>query len=353
MRRECYPAHRRLGIGVILLLTQLLGACGGDGGGSTGPDDPPAPQVPCLIGLPQCSERVPVGSALFQPVFRTHPIQTGDTSVVRAVIVVHGADRNPDAYFDRMVKAVSLAGLLQTTLVVSPHFQTVDDGPGVGEPAWTPGGWKRGHLSVSGVGNGERISSYESIDDVLAYLGNRSLFPKLESVVVTGHSAGGQYAHRFAATSPAAEGLNHLRFRYVVVNPSTYLYLGPERAVPGGGFDLPDREACPDYNEWHYGMEDRNSYALRLTEEGIRDRLVSRDVVYMVGSADTGEAALDMTCGAMLQGMHRYARGLTLHQYIKGFYPESDHGLVEVEGVGHSSTRMYQSTKGRQVLFEW
>lgn len=139
----------------------------------------------------------------------------------------------------------------------------------------------------------------------------------------------------------------------MAVNPSTYLYLGPERASAEGGFQIPDREACPDYNEWHYGLEDRNSYALRLTEEGTRDRLVSRDVVYMVGTADTGEAALDMTCGAMLQGEHRYARGLTLSQYMNAFYPENDHGLVEVAGVAHSSTLMYQSGKGRQVLFEW
>ena len=348
------PSSALLRLKVVYLLSvfPLLGGCG-DGGSATGPDDPPDAPVPCLIGLPQCEERVPVGTALFQPVFRTHPIQTGDTSVVRAVIVVHGADRNPDAYFDRMVKAVSMAGLIPTTLVVSPHFQTADDGPGVGEPVWTSGGWKRGHLSVSGIGNGERISSYEAVDDILAYLGNRVLFPKLESIVVTGHSAGGQYAHRFAATSPAAESLSHLRFRYVVANPSTYLYLGPERHSIDGTFQIPDRQACPGYNEWHYGLEGRNSYASRLTEEGIQDRLVSRDVIYMLGTADTGEEALDMTCGAMLQGQHRYARGLTLHQYMDTFYPASDHELVEVVGVGHSSTRMYQSPQGRQVLFSW
>jgi hypothetical protein len=55
----------------------------------------------------------------------------------------------------------------------------------------------------------------------------------------------------------------------------------------------------------------------------------------------------------MLQGIHRYARGLTLHQYMNTLYPQSDHELVEVAGVGHSSTSMYQSVKGRQVLFEW
>jgi hypothetical protein len=341
---------RALRAGLVLLPALFPAGCGD----STAPPDPEIePPVPCLYSGPLCTERVPVGNALFQPVFRTHPIQTGDTTVVRAVIVVHGADRNPDDYFDRMVKAAALSGLAQTTLVISPHFQTSGDGPGAGEPVWTPGGWKRGHLSVSGIGNGERISSYESVDDILVFLGNSALFPKLESVVVTGHSAGGQYAHRFATTSPAAERSPRLRFRYVVVNPSTYLYLGPERAAEGGGFEVPDRETCPTYNEWHYGLEDRNSYSLRLTEEELKNRLISRDVVYMVGTADTGEAALDMTCGAMLQGMHRYARGLTLFQYMDAFFPSHGGQLFEVPGVGHSSTNMYQSLIGRQLLFEW
>jgi hypothetical protein len=100
-------------------------------------------------------------------------------------------------------------------------------------------------------------------------------------------------------------------------------------------------------------LENRNIYALRLKEEGIQNRLVSRDVVYMVGTADTGEEALDMTCGAMLQGEHRYSRGLANHHYVDTLYPASDQELVEVAGVGHSSTRMYQSPQGRQVLFNW
>jgi len=247
-----------------LAVSSSLWGC--DGEGTTGPLDPPEESpVPCLTSSPLCREQVPVGSGLFLPVFRTHPIQHGDTAVIQVVIVVHGADRNPDAYFERMVEAVRLSGLTENTLVVAPHFQTLDDGAKVNEPTWSSSGWKRGHKSNPAAGSGERISSYEAVDDVLSFVGDQTRFPKLETVVVTGHSAGGQYAHRFAATSPAANGLAHLRFRYVVVNPSTYLYLGPERAAVGGGFEIPNRELCPTYNEWHYGLEDRTSYALRQT----------------------------------------------------------------------------------------
>jgi len=345
-------AIRRLGYFLVLFLGLSLGGCGGDGGDPTGPLDPP-PRVPCLTASPQCWEQVPVGNASRLPVFRTHPIQIGDSTVVRAVIVVHGANRNPDYYFETMVDAVELAGLTDKTLVIAPHFQTAGDGPAMNEPAWTDSGWKRGDLSKPRAGAVETISSYEAVDDVLRYLGDTLKYPKLGTVLVTGHSAGGQYAHRFAATSLAEDELTHLRFRYVVANPSTYLYLGPERDLPGGEFDLPNREDCTGYNKWHYGLENRNTYALRFTEDGIRVRLVTRDVVYMVGMEDTGESLLDMSCGAMLQGIHRYARGLTLFDYMNAFYPQNEHQLSQIAGVGHSSKGVYQSILGRRVLFEW
>ncbi len=335
-----------------LALVFLLVGCGGDGR-IAGPSDPPPPPVPCLTSSSLCHELVPVGGGFRLPVFRTHSVQAGDSSVVRAVIVIHGADRNPDAYFERMVEAVRLSNLTRTTLVIAPHFQISADGPGANEPFWTEGGWKRGDESSPHSGTGQKISSYGAVDELLSYVGDPRLFPMLETVVVTGHSAGGQYAHRFAATSPGEGALPHLRFRYVVANPSTYLYLGPERITEGGGWGVPNRETCPTYDRWHYGPDNRNSYALRLSEEALRALLVERDVVYMVGSNDTGDDALDMSCGAMLQGRHRYARGLNFFEFMNVFFPESDHPLVVVPDVGHSSTRMYQSSEGRQVLFLW
>ncbi|MFC1662152.1 alpha/beta hydrolase, partial [Gemmatimonadota bacterium] len=221
-------------------------------------------------------------------------------------------------------------------------------------PTWTSNGWKRGDPSSSGHGSSEPVSSYGAVDRILETLGDSLRFPKLSRVVVTGHSAGGQYTHRFAAGSRVEEGLPHLRFRYVVANPSTYLYLGPERAgIGGGGFGLPDRGACPDYNSWHYGLEELNPYMQAMSLSEIRDRLVRRDVLYLVGDRDTGSDMLDMSCGAMLQGPNRYFRGLTLFAYMDTFYPTHGHDIHEVAGIGHSSRGVYTSAVGRAVLFGW
>jgi hypothetical protein len=151
------------------------------------------------------------------------------------------------------------------------------------------------------------------------------------------------------------QALPHLRIRYVVANPSTYLYLGPERAGqdPGGGWGLPDRSACPGYNEWHYGLEDINPYieAQELTQ--VRDQLATRDVVYMVGDQDTGSAMLDVSCGAMLQGQNRFMRGITLFNYLDAFFPDHESQIRVVEGVAHSSSGIYNSPHGQAVLFGW
>jgi pimeloyl-ACP methyl ester carboxylesterase len=274
--------------------------------------------------------------------------------VVRAVIIVHGAGRNPADYFRRMVETVFLEGVDHNTLIIAPHFQTLGDGANPGELIWTSGGWKRGDQSLERAGVAGTLSSYEAVDRVIQFLSDTLRYPKLHSVVVTGHSAGGQYTHRFAATSPAELLEDHLRFRYIVANPSTYLYIREERAAPDGvGFEVPDREACYNYNYWHYGFESRNQYALRLSDQEIRERLLGRDVIYLVGTADVGDAYLDMSCGAMLQGRHRYARGLNLFSFLNTFYPEHPHHLFEIEGVAHSSSGMYRSEIGRRALFRW
>lgn len=276
-----------------------------------------------------------------------------DTTVTRAIVVIHGSGRNPDDYFRRMLDAVSGATRDAGILVIAPHFQTGDDDPDPSELTWSSGGWKRGHLSRPRPQASERISSYGAVDRLIGTLADTLLYPKLETVVVTGHSAGGQYTHRFAATSPAEERAPWLRFRYIVLNPSTYLYPGPERPTGEGGFAVPDRSGCPSYNEWHYGLEDRNTYARRLNDEGIRSRLLERDVVYMVGTADTLDAQLDMSCGAMLQGRHRYDRALNLLAYLSAHHPGHGQPLHEVQGVGHSSSGMYRSDAGRRALLEW
>ena len=270
--------------------------------------------------------------------------------MTRGLIVIHGNNRDADAYFESGVLAVADGGVAGTVAMVAPDFQTDVDGPESDEPFWSSPGWKRGNLSRP-EGPTPRVSSYAAIDRIVEKFLDAALFPAIREIVVTGHSAGGQVVHRYAASSTAQEeGRDGVTFRYVVANPSTYLYLGPERQNQAGRFTVPGG-GCDDYDEWHYGLLDRNSYAERLAADTIRALLSRRDVRILVGEADTLSASLDVSCGANLQGPNRYLRGRAIVRFMDSLYVGHAHAEMIVPGVGHSNRSMWLSDVGLQALF--
>jgi len=329
-------------------LAASAAACsGGDPAPPTGPDTPPGP---CTVPDARCAVRVEVAEGVYLPAFATHDPAVGDASVTRVVVVVHGTNRNADDYFATMVEAARLAGVLSSTVIVAPHFQTAEDLPAADEAFWSSSGWKRGHLS-SEDGPRPRVSSYAALDALVERLADRARFPAVREIVVTGHSAGGQVAHRYAAGSGEEDAHPGLRFRYVVANPSTYLYPGPERQ-DGAAWTIPDTLACPDYDDWHYGLRNLNTYMSAVGPDLAAEHLLSRDVTLLLGTADTATSLLDQSCGANLQGSRRLFRGRTLVRYLDARFPGHRHRAFEVVGVGHSSSGIYTSGVGRAVLFQ-
>lgn len=59
-----------------------------------------------------------------------------------------------------------------------------------------------------------------------------AVFPHLKAIVVSGHSAGGQYVTRYEMANQIHDTLG-VPITYVVSNPSSYAYLDPERPVGG------------------------------------------------------------------------------------------------------------------------
>jgi hypothetical protein len=338
----------RMPLALLLLLLLLLPSCGG-GADVVAPVEPPASEPAPCVQTAQCAARLQIGTGVFLPLYTTHSLQAGSTKMRHALIVIHGADRNADTYFNTGVTAAQGSGRFAETIVISPHFQKIEDGPRPDEPYWTESGWKQGHLSVTG-GPTPRVSSYAALDRIIETLADRQRFPELRTVAVAGHSAGGQVVHRYAAGSQAGNGVAHLTIRYIVTNPSTYLYLGPDRPA-ASGFARPDAGACPDYDSWHLGLNGMNTYMNAVPLDRVRDQLRQRDVVILLGSADTGSAQLDVSCGANLQGEHRYDRGLRLMQYMDALHGGHAHRLTVVPNVGHSSRNMFTSVGGRAALF--
>ena len=81
-------------------------------------------------------------------------------------------------------------------------------------------GWKQG----DGSKTSPPVSSFAALDRLIAGIVRSHRFPGLRHIVVAGHSAGGQFVERYAASTRLSV---RVPVRYVVANPSSYLYLTP------------------------------------------------------------------------------------------------------------------------------
>jgi pimeloyl-ACP methyl ester carboxylesterase len=302
-----------------------------------------------------CQERVQLSGGRFMPVYANGPIANGASWATRVLIVIHGNGRNADNYFQYGESAAKKDGENLTTLVLAPHFTITKDAADRAENQlyWTrSAGWKRGDRSSSK--SRPRISAFEIIDLIFELLGNRERFPNLNRVVIAGHSAGGQFVQRYAAGHPDDATPAHLRVRYVVANPSSYLYFDPQRPIAGGAdFAIPPNAADCAYDRYKFGLQRRNAYMNAATGAGLTERYRRRDVVYLLGDMDTDpyHRSLDKRCAAAAQGLTRFARGNAYKAYLDRFQAPHSHRLLVVPGVAHNGRKMLTSKAGIAALF--
>jgi pimeloyl-ACP methyl ester carboxylesterase len=271
-------------------------------------------------------------------------------AVNRVVIVVHGTLRNADVYFHSAERARDAAGVSdRTTLLIVPQFLTEADINAHHLPPatlrWSSDGWKAGDPAEGPV----PLSSFDAFDAVLARLADTSRFPALRSVIVAGHSAGAQVVQRYAVVGrgEAALTAHGIRVRYVVANPSSYLWFGEARPRPV------NPAACPDFDRWKYGLGDAPPYVGDTSN--LEDRFINRDVVYLLGELDTNRAHpfLDRSCAAEAQGETRFARGMLNLLFLEQRHPNLvRHRIFAVPGVGHNAARMFGSACGLAALFD-
>jgi len=273
--------------------------------------------------------------------------------VNRAVIVFHGVGRDVSGYYRTVREAGEQSGAAaRDTIFIAPQFLDEEDIHEHHLPAevlrWRRVAWEGGAPAAGPFG----ISSYEVVDALLARLADRSVFPNLKSVVLAGHSGGGQLVQRYAVVGKGAAALTSagIHVRYVVANPSSYLYFSDERPARGGG--------CRDFDRWKYGPADPPAYAKPDTGDTWPQReaaYAQRDVVYLLGTADIDphEKDLDISCEAEAQGPTRFARGQAYFSYLHGRHPSNwSQRMWFVPGVAHSARKMFTSACGVNALFD-
>ena len=277
-------------------------------------------------------------------------------NITRAVIVVHGVGRDAAGYLRGAEAARAAAGPEgQNTLLVVPQFLADIDVATFHLPAavlhWSTESWLEGEPAHGPA----PLSSFDVFDAVLGRLADRTLLPNLVHVVLAGHSAGGQVVQRYTIVGrgEAALAARGVTLRYVVANPSTYLYFSDDRPMPV------DRATCPGFDRWRYGLAGAPPYVGDTggvgDTAGIEARFAARHVDYLLGTADTDphHPALNTSCGAEAEGPHRFARGMVYFIYLQARHPGTlAQRIALVPGVGHSGAAMFGSACGLAALFD-
>jgi pimeloyl-ACP methyl ester carboxylesterase len=269
----------------------------------------------------------------------------GDPQATRAIIIVHGVLRNADTYFATGEKVLAQAQATHT-LLVAPQFVEASDLKGHADTdgvlRWDDE-WPGGATAVAPA----PISTYAVFDAMLERLATRSSFPKMQEIVVIGHSAGGQIVQRYAAVGigPDRIAASGVGVHFVVANPSSYLYFDTWRPQPQHG--------CADDNDWRYGLVGVPAYVTGAPAQ-LERRYAARDVTYLLGTADTipNEWDLDTSCAAEAQGAYRFVRGKNYIAYMHANNPKgTSQDYAYVGGVGHDNEKMFASACGVAVIF--
>lgn len=311
--------------------------------------------APCTTATPNCTEWIKLGKGEARSlVYRTQALETSNTAITRVLVMVHGAGRDADNYFRTAVAAGFLAGALDNTLIISPRFASNNSGCsdtlGENEINWGCSGdsWRSGSVAT----NAEGLTSYDLMDEILRKVARKNLFPNVKAIVLSGHSAGGQYMARYVMANTVHDTLQ-IPITYVVSNPSSYAYLDANRPTTNGAEFRPysDGRNCTAYDRWPYGLQNRNGSSAKLSDEQLKKNLTSRSVIYLLSELDTLPlAGFDSSCPAMAQGPNRFARGQAFAKYVNQKYG-AQHKVTIVPLCGHNARCVFTAEIALPLLF--
>ncbi len=291
----------------------------------------------------------PLGDGLTLPYFVSAP--PGQAGITRILIAVHGYTRDATRTYGAALRAATEAGHGTDTLIVAPLFQVPQpeatqchfEGVPRAAPAdalWHCHSWAEGKPALNG-----HMTSFVAMDALVGTLLNA--YPMARSVTIAGFSAGGQFVQRYAAFSAIPP--RSVLLRYVVADPSSFLYFDPARPMPGAA-------ACPYYNKWKFGTENLPAW-LGRSAAAARAAYASADLQYLEGALDTGTGRgtavnlLESGCASELQGKYRLDRGERYAAYDDSALTHGAHTLSIVPGCAHSVSCVFPSRAGRAALF--
>ena len=360
-----------------------------------------------------------------------------DDKIKTAIVTIHGSSRNSSNYLCFMMRAVKdyVASLTYKArsfhlknnvdsdpvsedeyIVIAPWFLAPQDGTPRSSSSLPFLRWDDekpiAHTFRYGAESleidGSTVSSFAAMDILLEALCSKKSFPNLNKVVVAGHSAGGQFVHRYGISSSSwcldtNEKDSHPRVKLVAANPRSYAYLDQRRYFPTNtvgedmvydplfvlddhdgdvqvlelrGLNSRELDDCPEYNSYEWGL-DYNAdlpapYIMSNLDpfDDVNDeifcRYAVRDVVYLSGERDVEKLGNQICHEDGYQGPTRRQRSERFYSSLQvigkeaGYCGRDDdgsdggkiHERVVVKNVGHDHALIYVMEEGQRVLFE-
>lgn len=274
--------------------------------------------VTCLSVFTATAQSVPMGASRFttpgvEPitVFTYKPATYTSGPLL---VVFHGVNRNAEDYRNF---AISMAERFKA-LVIAPEFDV---------ERFKTERYQRGGLLHKGKPQPREQWTYAIMHRLVAHVRAQERRSDLPYYLI-GHSAGAQFLARMATFYPGEAR------RIVAANPGSQLF--PTRELPFGyGFgDLP-----PD-----------------LSSDEVLRAYLGAPLTLLLGTGDTKEDEnLDVTPAAMKQGATRLERGRTCFEMARQLAASRRWAFhwhkVEINGVGHSASRMFAAREMDDALF--
>lgn len=320
---------------------------------------PKAPSGATLIEWAPCK-----GSSLANPAMVNQGFIKG-SSASSAYIVQHGAGSDFDAYFSSLYAVVG-----DTAPIISPGFLTSDGassyyrkGTNLG---YAPGidSWTIGNDDATGAS----CSSYSQYDAILNYYSqNSAKFPNLQTIVIVGHSGGGNFVSRFSTINTNSPK----NMRYIVANAANQAYFNNARPSTVDG----SCSAAYSYPYQWTGSYNNYVSARVSNPTSLFNQWASRNVIHLTGDQDTDTSGTQ-TCQSTAQGgSARRDRNYAMWAYLNilagtntdvsqysGYQQLLNSGATKigngslshkactVAGVGHDANGIFQSSCGQAAI---
>lgn len=308
----------------------------------------------CIAGLNEnniTNHRFKITDSFEIPYFRNIPINGLNkySDIYRAIIIIHGVNSNAGDYFNNIIKITNDDDLLDSTVVIAPQFINFFDRLISYKNSKEILFWNSWEWTVGFPANNNLvISPFDVIDQIIERITKDS---NINDIVIVGHSAGGQFVNRYSAISQITPD-NDISVRYIIANPSTYLYFDNNRIIESIYRKPKISEFI--YNSYKYGTKGINLLPYLWHKPKFSpDLFRNRDNIILLGDRDIQRSlTLDKTVAAELQGENRFQRGLNYKYHLDKYYPSHNTKLLIVPDVGHSHTKMFGSEIGRSAIFD-